>query len=261
MKKKHKVKYIIAIYSIITSISIVLWIIAFNRAEDIYQATLLNLATEVFGVVLIFFIVNYLFALDDWELSERVNDLLAKLESDKTISADKFFHNRPNIGTLIKESKKIDLCGGVLAATIDSNLIHLKDALTKGANIRILIMELNEVNLKTIGDREYKNRLKSSDYYLKKHESAMYNIKSLFEYSKKSKGTLDAGVLPFIPLYGIKSFIKNRNQSKCLIEIYGFRTKFDSWPNFTLEKKSDKKWHDYFNEQFEIMWSKKINIF
>jgi hypothetical protein len=61
MQRKQKIKYLIAIYTIVASLAVIFWILAYFRANDILQATLLNLATELIGVVFIFFIVNYLF--------------------------------------------------------------------------------------------------------------------------------------------------------------------------------------------------------
>jgi hypothetical protein len=263
MKKKQKIKYLIAIYSIVASLAVILWLLAYFTSNSIFQATSLNLATELLGVVFIFFIVNYLFSLDDWDTSERIDRLLEKLENEKTSKAEDFFIKRPSIDDLIKGSKVIDLCGVALGTTIDSHLSLIRDAIRRGANIRVLIMEKRDPALEVAASRSESDERK---YYEQKLTATINNLEFLhansLAVSQEFKGSLDVGFLSYPPSFGIKLFSKSDNESICLIEMFAHHVGWGEPPNFILHSNIDKEWFAYFQNQFEAMWrnSKKYNF-
>lgn len=263
MKKKQKIKYLIAIYTIVASLAVILWLLAYFTSNNIFQATTLNLATELLGVVFIFFIVNYLFSLDDWDTSERINRLLDELENKRTLKAEDFFVKRPPIDNLIKESKFIDLCGVALGTTIDSHLSPLRDAIRQGAKVRVLIMEKREETLKVAASRSESD---DGKYYEKKLEATINNLEFLHTNSSSAspefKGDIKVGFLSYPPSFGTKVFRKNDQDSVCIIEIFTHHVGWGEPPNFILDSNIDKEWFAYFQSQFEAMWknSKKYSF-
>lgn len=261
MNKKQKTKYLIAIYGIVLCISIILSVIAYYQNDGIFsQSILLNLATELLGVVLVFFLVNYLFSLDEWDINDRIKKLLSKLEETDKVNSDKFFHEKLSIKGDIKLSNKIDFCGVALSTTVDSYLSDLRDFIRKGGKLRILIMENTDENLKTASNRsEEDDKL----YYKKKIESTLHNIRYLnAQTTSDNGGKLEVGFLAYPPSIGIQIFEKGGNDRTCTIEMYSHHIGWGEPPNFTLERKNDEKWYDYFVKQYEAMWekSKRLNL-
>ncbi|MBD3338194.1 MAG: hypothetical protein GF353_03760 [Candidatus Lokiarchaeota archaeon] len=258
MKKKLRLKYMIAIYTIIASLSIIFWILAYFSSNDIFQATLINLATELLGVVFIFFIVNYLFSMDEWDTSERIDRLLEKLEKDKNTSSKDFFVKKPSIDDLIKESKYIDLCGVTLSTTIDSHLSLIRDAIRNGVHLRVLIMELNDETLKVASRRSEED---DEPYYKKKLDSAIHNLEYLYNnssiVSSEYKGKIEIGFLNYPPSFGMKIFKKNEQEGISQIEIYPHHVGWGEPPIFSLNSETDDEWYSYFQEQFDAMWGNK----
>ena len=257
MKKKQKIKYLIAIYTIVASLSLILWILAYFRSNDVFQATLLNLATELLGVVFIFFIVNYLFSMDDWDTGERIEKLLFKLENENKTNSKNFFLIKPPIDHLIKECKSIDLCGVALTSTIDTHLSLIRDSIREGSNVRVLVMDKNEDTLKIAANR---SELNDKIYYEKKLESTSNNLEFLYSNSvsasKEYKGQLKIGFLSFPPSFGIKIFEKNNEEGVSIIELYAHHVGWGEPPIFSLDSKIDTEWYKYFKDQFEAMWKK-----
>ena len=221
MQRKQKIKYLIAIYTIVASLAVIFWILAYFRANDILQATLLNLSTELIGVVFIFFIVNYLFLLDDWDLGERIRRLLDKLETTRRTSSKDFFQPKAPIENLIKESHSIDFCGVALTTTIDSNLVLIRDGIRNGLEMRVLIMENDSETLKIAASRSEEN---DKRYYEKKLESTINNLEFLYNNSSSVssdfKGKLEIGFLSYPPSFSIKIFKKRNNEGICIVEIF-----------------------------------------
>lgn len=255
MRKKQKVKYLIAIYTIVASLAVIIWLSAYFTSNSLFQATLLNLATELLGVVFIFFIVNYLFSLDDWDTNERIERLLDRLENDRKIRAKDFFVRKPSIEKLIKESKFIDLCGVALGTTIDSHLSLIRDSIRQGANVRILIMEHRDDTLEIAARRSESD---DREYYEKKLEATIRNLEFLqsnsSSVSQEYKGVLEVGFLSYPPSFGTKLFRKNSEEGICFIEIFTHHVGWGEPPNFVLESDIDKEWYAYFQNQFEAMW-------
>lgn len=255
MRKKQKAKYLIAIYTIVAFLAIILWLSAYFTSNITFQATLLNLATELLGVVLVFFVANYFLSLDDWDTSERIERLLDSLENEKTIRAKDFFIKKPPIEKLIKESKFIDLCGVALGTTIDSHLSMIRDSLRDGASVRVLIMEYKDNTLEVAASRSESDDRK---YYEKKLESTINNLKYLYNNSSlvstEFKGNLEVGLLGYPPSFGMKFFKKNNEDGLCIVEIFAHHVGWGETPHFILNSNVDHDWYTYFQNQFEAIW-------
>ena len=262
MKKKQRLKYMAAIYTVITMFSAIMWMLAYFKYNGIIQATLLNLSTELLGVVLIFFIVNYLFTMDEWDTSERIGKLLDKLENEKKANSNDFFIKKPSNDEFIEKFQTVDLCGVTLASTIDVNLDMFRDSIRNGSNLRILVMELNDDTLKAASNRSEQD---DKQYYKKKLESTILNINYLNNNSHSAssdfKGTIQVGFLPYPPSFGIKIF-KNNEDGVCIVEQFSHHVDWGNPPIFLLDYNNDSEWFNYFQNQFDAMWdySKKYNF-
>lgn len=255
MQRRQKIKYCIAIYAFIVSVAVIFWILAYFRSQYVLTATLLNLAIELIGVVFFFMIVCYLFLLDDRYFDRRMKNLLDKLASSRKTRSREFFQPGPAIDNLIKESHFIDLCGVTLTNTIDSHLGLFRDEIRDGLEMRVLIIENNDENLKIATKRAGQEDRK---YYKKKLESTIDYLEFLSSNSSAAsaeyKGKLDVGFLSYLPSFGVKIFRKRNQQGICIVEIFAHHVGWQDPPIFVLDSKADYEWYDYFQKQFEAVW-------
>lgn len=261
MTRKQKIKYINLVYIVITLISVIFWVLG-NESFKIIEVqatrdTLASLSTELLGVVLVFFIVNYLFTLDEWDLGDKVDKLVSKLESEEKVLAQIFFHKAPNLETLIKEADRIDLCGVALGSTIDTNLSFIRDRIRSGSIVRILVIDDTKENLYISAQR---SEGIDKEYYRKKILSTFHNLDYLQNSTTKTKdqnykGSLQVRLLPYPPSFGLKLF-EEEEKGICAVEIYPHHVGWGSPPNFSLDKESDSEWYDYFKQQYEAMWAR-----
>lgn len=82
-KKAFWKKYRLAVYLLLSAIAIIFLLLGFTIFKDntAIQAVFLNLATEIGGAVLLFFVLEYIFALNSQEdISQQITDLQRGLE-------------------------------------------------------------------------------------------------------------------------------------------------------------------------------------
>lgn len=101
-KKAFWKKYRLAVYLLLTSIAIIFLLLGFTIFQDksAVQAVLLNIATEIGGAVLLFFVVEYTFSLNSQEdISQQITDLQRGIEEIKSevIGSSVFFSRYDSI--------------------------------------------------------------------------------------------------------------------------------------------------------------------
>lgn len=256
-------KYLIAVYFILATLAMVAWTFAYFRTEaDIWQSTWINLATELLGVVLVFFLVNYIFHLDELDTNQRLKELISKLESRNEVRLNNLFHSRSDMEQYIKDFKNIDIAGVLLTGFIDRELGTLRSAIANGAKVRILMIEPTPEAFKACALRS-ETHSTSYSHYETKHANTIENLKYLLKYittiEDARKGLLEVGFLKFPPTFGIKRFDTkhtNPSEGKIKIEIYPQHTGWDKPPIFTIDKSKDSEWYKYFEDQFTEMWKR-----
>lgn len=258
---KIKTKYLLATYLVVTALAIIcLFVSRSYVAEGTWVESMLqNLSAELFGVVLIFFLVNRFFLVEEWETSERIEKLLEKLETFESTSAEQFFRAIPNLDTYIQSATQIDWCGVTMEEEVHSNISKLRDRLKAGANIRILIADPKSQALEMSTLRSDGIKI---DRYQKKLDSVLDDMKYLHrswtDYKRteaaKNVGDFSVRLLPYAPSFGIFSFNKGQSDSVVFSEIYAHADGFGSFPTFSLTPQRDGEWYSFFTSQFEQMW-------
>lgn len=258
MTRKQKLRYLLAIYMVLALGAIILGILAF-RQKDLWQSLLVNLSTELLGVVLVFLFVNVVFLMGDWDLSDQVAELVQKL---KNPSARDFFKKPPSpleLQAYIQDAKKIDMCGVTLTSTLNRNFSDLRQRLFDGADLRIMICSPSPETLQGAARRSESG---SIAYYQKRLESSLDDIEYLYKNWQDLKktgnavGNLSVGFLPYTPSFGLIGSQSVNNNRVLIVEMYPHHKGYDKPPNFFLTPENDGYWFDYFQSQFEEMWKK-----
>jgi hypothetical protein len=259
MEKKRKSRYLLAIYLVVAGLAVIIALVAINYCEGNLQSILLNLSTELLGVVLIFFLVNRLFLLEEWNVSERIDELIAAFKSSRQPSAIAFFQKQPSIEPHVQRASRIDLCGVTLTSTINRQRSNLRDSLREGAQIRILVSNPDSSALQMSALR---SETINVDYYRRRLEEAFEHLQYLHRHwlnqqqadSESRGGSLTVRLLSYAPSFGIMSFDANRPVGTMFVELYPHHTGFGSPPAFELTLQKDRDWYTYFADQFEAMW-------
>ena len=148
MTKKQKSRYFLAIYLLVFTISIIFALIGIYiiDPESIFQSMLIGLATELLGVVLIFFLVDRLFAIEDVQYMERIEKLLERIaskHSDKGL-ADRFLKSEftPEVfHDQLSKSTEAFFWGVTLTRSIPILEHAIEQGLKNNSHIKFLLIE------------------------------------------------------------------------------------------------------------------------
>lgn len=252
-------KYFILIYVVVLALAIIAFLGAvLSEGNNILHSTLINLATELFGVVLVFFLVQYLFKVDEVDTNERIEKLLNKLENETVVEASNFFHSQPNMDDYILSANTIKIVGVTLTVCIDKGMGVFKQAIKNGASVKIVLIDGSEESLSASALRSETN---STSYYRKKHAATTDNLDYLLKYvdslEVSNKGKIEIKTISYPSIVGIEVFVnENTKLGKAKIEIYAQYTGWEKPPIFTVDKYTDKEWFKYFEDQFDEIWTR-----
>lgn len=263
MERMKKERYLLAVYLVVFLISIVLIIVGINLDPKEYEdlrGIILNISTELIAVVVIFFIINKIFLVDQWNADEKITELKEVLEKTKKTSAIDFFEKNINLTNFYENAIKIELSGVTLNSEVNKNFSLFRDKILEGHEIKFMLIDPKSTAPKT-------SSLRSEDegnvqYYLRKLKVVFGD----FDYLYKSiKNTLDEDILtknfqvkllPYPPSFAIHRITKNNGRKDIIVEIFPHKVGYDFPPMFVLNSKNDKEWYDFFSDQYDAMWDK-----
>ncbi len=257
MNKDQKKKYLVAIYLSIAFLAIIFVLIAPSIANTTWQSFLLNLSTELIGAAFIFIVVNFLFFVDEWDLSERVNKLLNRLDSNGHSSAEDFFKKRPDLNPYISESQRIDLCGVNRSGTLHKYFDTLLDQLLNNCKLRVLIVD--DGNNCAIETSAQKTKVNDKEHLSQQIKQSKRRLAQLYEAQRKQQdqprtNSIEVRLLPYSPSFGITAFDSDTTDGTVFVEIFPQKSP-DKSPEFELTSQNDGGWYDFFVVQFEVMWA------
>ena len=269
MEVRYKRRYLILVYLAVLLISLVLAILGiyllFSPVGTILHTVgtiLLNLFTELCGAVVLFFIVKVLFLVGEWNIEELEN-LKEVLQKIRRVGAEDFFvesFRNEELQKYVQNSRAIDMCGQTLNVTLVTVLPQLREMLSQGGSVRIIIVEPSRESLNyaaimrsgSMDDRElfvehYRAKLCSS-------------IKILEDLRQKFGEKVQVRFLPYLPSYGmikfdfLETFFSEDSFHAVGIYSYSRMKDFDRTPYFLIYRK-EKYWFLYFEKQFESLWN------
>jgi hypothetical protein len=264
MDRNRKIRYLLAVYAIVLSMAVIFALIGKNQTEvgwlPYTVGLITNLSTELIGVVIIFLLVNLLFFVDDWNLTERVENLIQRLEITRPPASD-FFIKWPELDPYIQKAQQIDMCGVTLTTIINKQFSNLRDRLHAGADIRIMLIDPDSLAPNMSAQRS--TSPDDTDYYLVRLEATLREIAYLFRSWEEFKrlagtssrsGSLVVRLLSYAPSFELISLDSNQSTGVLFVEIYIHKFGYSTPPTFDLNAHRDGIWYKFFTEQFEQMW-------
>lgn len=255
MNRKQKTRYLLAIYLVVAFIAVILGLFAFNRDNDTWQSVLLNLSTELLGVVFLFFLVNYLFLIDDWNLSERVEKLITRIESMNSISNRRALLTafsselQAELENKLLDSKDLLILGVILGNTLDFHYHVFEEKLIKGDTIRVVTVDPDNPACAMTALRKY--REVNLDVW---RSQVLATLDALQELKRKTSGKLEIRIIDF-PLANGGIYIDPTSPTGTyFLWYYSFKTRKGNRPKFVI-RPTDEYWYEYFQEEAGAIWA------
>lgn len=261
MQRKKKERYLLAVYLVVFFISIILIFIGIKLEIGDARDIILNIATELIAVVVIFFIINKVFLVDQWNADEKISDLKELIEKNKKTSALDFFKEKISMSYFYKHSIKTELSGVTISSEINENLILFKEKILKGESVKFMLIDPKS-EIPDLLDSLRNESINTNKYYTKKLDVVFEDLKYIYKSinnqkrNDKKTGKIEVRLLSYPPSFSINRFTRESGEQDIVIEMYTYKIDHQFPPMFKLNSKRDKKWFSYFSKQYDSMWEK-----
>lgn len=248
---KRKVRYLLAVYLFLTAIAIVFALVGVNYSQDPLQSLVLNLSTEILGAVLVFFVINRLFLIEDWEMSERLNELADRLEQRSSFLFGREFRESEKIEQVLKDSSKISLLGYSLVRFIRMFRDTLTEQVFKGAQLRIVVIDPESKAAELI-----RENLATSEFQ-RDIETSLEYIKHIIEQGQeRGKGRVEVRSINWIPSCAMIIIDPDKPTGYLSVGIYPpyYELSPQDRAKFKLTPLGDERWYKKYCAQYEQLW-------
>jgi hypothetical protein len=253
---KLRIRLIDAVYSLVLVSGIGLVALsALATFSSFWRGVFLNLGTELIGAFVLFVSVYYFGFKKEVELSEKVEELVNVFEGK--LRAGRFFGELPDLAQYISSSSAIDLCGVTLTSTIEKHLGGLAEAISDGADVRLLIVDPESLGVPMSSKR---SEGKNEEFFQKKLSTTFDHIRYLHSFRERSaaeqgkkSGKLEVRLLEYAPSFAAFRFKLRTKKEIMVIEYYPHKN-IEREIIFEISSLGDKDWLDRYVSQFEKMW-------
>lgn len=259
-------RYTLAVYLLLATVSIILILVSLNYfvENSPLQSLLLNLGTEIAGAVLIFTIVNRVFALgekDDGgelrllrqEIQEQFNPFSA---ADEKNSSSVFLQNN------LPHASRIDIVAYTRVVLLRQNRPLFFEALRRGVHVRLILVDHHSKAGEVIIENSKNPDVARGDY-----SNALDYITEIMEAKKEDKtlrGKFEVRLTHWIPsCSAIFVHSKQVHLSKARIAIFPLAIPSTDKRRRALLLDGQRHLEDieYFSRQFQMLWEKKYTEF
>ena len=193
--------------------------------------------------------------LSDVNLStNNLNDEIKKLNSDEFSSNPcKVLLNKeyPDLSNSFELSKDISILASSLQSTAIKYYASFEEALQKGTNIRVLVVDPSEDVLKMMCLRTY---MLKDTAELKSNVNGHIELMRKLQRIENNNGKLTIKTIPLVVPYGLMILNRHNLSSQIYVKLMPYRVPPGQYPSFELNNIENHELFTFFNNQFEKMW-------
>lgn len=149
------------------------------------------------------------------------------------------------------KANNIFILGMNLRRTLTNYYGMLEAKVNDGGNLKFLLVDPKSDAIPMIAARNYVYR--DAEKLGEIVESTLDTLKQL-QSTSKTRGTIEVRILRHVPAYGLLLLDAESQKGRIRVDIYPYRVSPDTYPSFWVERKLDKKWYEFFKNQFYVMW-------
>lgn len=189
-----------------------------------------------------------------------VNTFSKKTKINKSFSTGTIItpESPQEIREKIENFSELWLLGINLRRMVISSYGLFKERLSKGATLRILLIDPNSDLIPVLAQR---SKVHSDPNAMKNSiEQTLHNLTELM--SIDNKGIIEVHTLSIVPSYGLIMINPKNSNGQIRVTIYPHKAPPEDNPGFWFKNIVDDKWYKFFIEQFDLLWkiSKPFNI-
>lgn len=224
---------------VVALVLLILDIFGFASTEALAAGTLATLALLAFST------------LKNREQMQRLAEAAEQGMSGR-LGADDFFWDEDRLGQDdFKDADFIGVVGVTLSRTVRTHSLVFEDRLRDEAHVRFMVIDPESpAPLQAIRRSQ---GVPSQSFYKSLLQPTIENV-CMLATSASSRGTVELGLLPYIPSFGLVLIDPDRPHGRIIVEVYQHKTPAFS-PTFELRNtQQDARWYSFFREQFDLLW-------
>ncbi len=186
------------------------------------------------------------------EISLNTNDIVTRKLTGQVSAKDFFWAGERKIASHdIANATDIYIVGMILNRTVRDHLATFGDRVAEGANLKFVIVDPDdEAIMKIMPFRSYGT--KPSEWWRNRIQQTIGHIEDIPNI-EKPKGSINIGLLPYFPSFGMWLIDPEQPHGQIVVEIYHHRTAEPN-PTFLLKASDDAYWYSFFKNQFDLLW-------
>jgi hypothetical protein len=237
------------------------WLSSGSTPAIIFIAIVVVLITAIVLIFLTAFIQGREISLYPPKIGERPatkKNTTPKPSIDKSSSSSTkpsidsiFITEPPSFDEDALKAINIYILGMNLRRTLTNYYGMLETKLCEGGNLKFLLVDPKCDAIPIIAARNYVYR--DAQKLAEVVESTLDTLYQL-QCTSPARGTIEVRILRHVPSYGLLLLDSELPKGRIRVDIYPYRVSPDTYPSFWVERKSDKKWFEFFRNQFFVMW-------
>lgn len=254
----------LAVYLFLAAVAVILALVGIKyiQSDSPTRDLILNLSTEILGVVIIFFIVNQLFLLN------KERDFVKQIQSLKDDIKSRFsplmwqneIKYKFDFVSEIHNAQNIYLLGYNLANLLQEFREQIRMSVIKGSHLKIITINDNSIAGELIRINLSDNQ--TYDHYVKRGLKYISQIKQFVEEHKDAKGSVEIRLVTWIPSCSITLIEREDETGIAQVRIHSLSLplplgRIREQLNLILDKEKNSREFDYFKKNIELLWEGK----
>jgi hypothetical protein len=265
-ERNVKERLYLAVYLLILCLSVILTFVGLNYVIEPYSSILLNISANLLGVVLLFFLIDRFFHLEDQEIADnvsalerRIENLSNRLERNTSFLKGSDDRNTSLIMSLIPDAKDVRLVGysleNLLTAEFIENLVIFA---RNGGNLKVVIIDPRsqaaELVISNSSQDPIRNDINQTIKLLRQtHQRSISN----------TSGQIEVRIINWLPSCSMVIIDPNspRDYLQVSINCLSYRSTPKMRPHFILTKSgNEQRWYQEYLNQFDDLWKESSPI-
>ena len=189
--------------------------------------------------------------IDKFRTLRKIESKLDELANQQRLGAEEFFKKDfIDLQERIANESSVAINGITLVRTSNTFLVSFRRCLRNGGQVRILITDPEHPAIQIAAARFEKHQ--NFEKIQSECRLSLDNFEALARDKDLGK-RFKVGLAPISPAFGIWLIDAGTPKAEIWAELYGFRAEHD--PVIHLLPYRDGSWFEYFQKQFESMWS------
>ncbi len=257
MKETGRNRYFLLVYLLLASVSVILFLVGILDGGEPITSFSLNLSAELLGVCVLYFLVDRILSVEEWNASKRIDELTRRLEKNTGFLKGREQREDSTLYELLEGSSDVRLLGYSLVGFTRTFRDSLALAIHNGAHIRILVIDPKSKAAEIISE----NSSLTSEFQRDIDQARDY-LAFIGSHCKNDKGKLEVKFMNWIPSCGIVIIDPEKKKRYLRVSIYPpcYDSPLSDRAHFKLTYVGYERWYDTYIKQFEDLWSQAYEI-